>query len=192
MLKRLAVEEQTAVCTVIHQPSNSIFSLLDHLLLIANGTLVYSGAPGAAVGLYQSFGYNFSDPSMNSADWLLDVAQGDVPNDRLGTSDPEQIMQDWRLHERTTARRPCFENVNSEGGPPRAGSSGRSRWRMYKTVLTRECVLLWHREPAIVLVATMIVGLLAGLIRRLSSDQLQRVPAVSCRGGPGPTTAPSD
>jgi ABC-type multidrug transport system ATPase subunit len=146
MLKRMAAEERVAVCLVLRQPSTSIFSMLDHLLLLTNGTLVYSGAPGAAVELYKTFGYSFADPSMNPADWLLDVAQGDVPNNLRQSSDPEQIMQDWRRHESATPSRRCYENVTSGGGTPPKGRSGRSWWAMYTTVLARESILLWRRE----------------------------------------------
>jgi hypothetical protein len=182
MLKRMATEEKVAVCLVLHQPSTSIFSMLDHLLLLTNGTLVYSGAPGAAVELYKTFGYTVADPSMNPADWLLDVAQGDVPNDLLRSSDPEQIVRDWRRHESATAPRRCFENVTSAGGggAPLHGRSGRSWWAMYTTVLAREAILLWRREPWVVLLVTTGVGLLAGLVRHLSMDELHNLPRVSC------------
>jgi hypothetical protein len=183
MLKRMAAEEQVAVCLVLHQPSTSIFSMLDHLLLLTNGTLVYSGAPGAAVELYQELRLQLrSDPSMNPADWLLDVAQGDVPNDRLQSSDPEQIMQDWRRHERTTPggllrernlRRGRYTAAGRQGG--RGGPCIPRSW-----LASVSCS---GARAGMVLLVTVMVGLLAGLVRRLSLDELHNESQGKLAGG---------
>lgn len=47
-LRDLAKQDRTVVCT-IHQPSAAIFSLFDHIYIIAQGQCIYQGTPKALV-----------------------------------------------------------------------------------------------------------------------------------------------
>ena len=68
----------TVVCT-IHQPQSKIFDLIDFLILLKEGNIVYQGASNAALGFFEKAG--FICPSLtNPADFLLDIISPPVSN----------------------------------------------------------------------------------------------------------------
>lgn len=54
-LKQLALEGRTIICT-IHQPSASLFNMIDHLYIIAGGYCVYTGGTHNLVPYLNSLG----------------------------------------------------------------------------------------------------------------------------------------
>lgn len=54
-LKRLALEGRTIICT-IHQPSASLFNMIDHLYIVAEGYCVYTGGTRNLVPYLSSLG----------------------------------------------------------------------------------------------------------------------------------------
>ncbi|XP_023511452.1 ABC transporter G family member 21-like [Cucurbita pepo subsp. pepo] len=76
-LRRLARGGRTVVMT-IHQPSARIYAMLDKVLVMSEGSSIYSGDAGRVVEYFESIGYgahgglNFVNP----ADFLLDLANG--------------------------------------------------------------------------------------------------------------------
>ena len=57
LLRKLAHEGRTVVCT-IHQPSASLFSMFDHVYVLAAGLCVYQGATEELVPFLASTGLN--------------------------------------------------------------------------------------------------------------------------------------
>jgi len=79
-LRRLASGGR-AVCSTLHQPSSRIFLQLDRLMLLADGHVLYYGAAAAAVPWFATLG--FACPyGVNVADFILDLAQGEVALDK--------------------------------------------------------------------------------------------------------------
>ena len=66
-----------AVATTIHQPSSRLFQLLDKLLLLSEGHAIYYGRAGLATDWFHRLGFTMPY-GVNAADFLLDVASGDV------------------------------------------------------------------------------------------------------------------
>ena len=66
-----------AVATTIHQPSSRLFQLLDKLLLLSEGHAIYYGRAPLAADWFARLGYRMPY-GVNAADFLLDVASGDV------------------------------------------------------------------------------------------------------------------
>ena len=66
-----------AVATTIHQPSSRLFQLLDKLLLLSEGHAIYYGRAPLATDWFARLGYRMPY-GVNAADFLLDVASGDV------------------------------------------------------------------------------------------------------------------
>ncbi len=52
-LKNLAMDGKTVVCS-IHQPRSSIFSMFDDLLLLSEGSIIYSGPAKEAISHLES------------------------------------------------------------------------------------------------------------------------------------------
>jgi ABC-type Na+ transport system ATPase subunit NatA len=66
-----------AVATTIHQPSSRLFQLLDKLLLLSEGHAIYYGRAALATDWFHRLGFTMPY-GVNAADFLLDVASGDV------------------------------------------------------------------------------------------------------------------
>ena len=72
ILKKLAdAGECTVVCT-IHQPSSKIFSLIDNLLLLKKGVIMYQGNAQYAINYFDNLGYP-CPKNFNPADHLIDI-----------------------------------------------------------------------------------------------------------------------
>lgn len=73
-LRQLAQDGHTVICS-IHQPRGSIYSLLDDLLLLVGGQVVYSGPAQEAVAYFQHLGsapptHPLTQPSSGPTDLL--------------------------------------------------------------------------------------------------------------------------
>ena len=70
-----------SVVLVIHQPSARVFDLLQHVILMARGTIVFSGSPGEATLFLAESGFIYkgvNDPQRRSAaEYILDVLSGE-------------------------------------------------------------------------------------------------------------------
>ncbi|CAH0478263.1 unnamed protein product [Peronospora belbahrii] len=72
IIKDLASHDRIVVLS-IHQPSARTFLLLDKIILLGKGILLYSGAPADAKGAFQHLGLKCAD-NENIADFILDIA----------------------------------------------------------------------------------------------------------------------
>lgn len=96
-------EEPSRGCTVvcsIHQPSAEAFALLDHLVLLAQGRIVYCGPAAAALGFFARLGHP-CPPLENPPEYYLDVcAQGSEVVSRLDAAHREYFEKHYRaLHD---------------------------------------------------------------------------------------------
>jgi len=88
-LKGLAESgECTVVCT-IHQPQTKIYNIIDNLLLMKRGQIVYQGSRAMAESYFAAQGYPCPE-KMNPADHLLDVVT-------IGTHDDKEESNLKRL-----------------------------------------------------------------------------------------------
>ncbi|KAF7379979.1 hypothetical protein HZH68_016927 [Vespula germanica] len=74
-LKRLALEGRTIICT-IHQPSASLFNMIDHLYIVAEGYCVYTGGTRNLVPYLSSLGLR-CPTHYNPADFIIEICNGD-------------------------------------------------------------------------------------------------------------------
>merc|ERR1711907_249651 len=74
-LRTLAQVGNRTIITTIHQPSSRIYQMLDKLLLLGLGHLLYFGDASDAADYFATIGYTMPY-GMNPADYFLDVASG--------------------------------------------------------------------------------------------------------------------
>jgi ATP-binding cassette, subfamily G (WHITE), member 2, SNQ2 len=72
-LSIVAKATNVAVIMTLHQPSGLVFDMLDDLLLLESGKVVYAGSIPAAAEYFASIGYE-NPASINPADYYLDLA----------------------------------------------------------------------------------------------------------------------
>ncbi|KAF9626049.1 hypothetical protein IFM89_030717 [Coptis chinensis] len=77
-LRGLARGGRTVV-TTIHQPSNRLYQMFDKVIVLSDGSPIYSGSAGKVVEYFKAIGYVPEDNITNPADFLLDLANGVVP-----------------------------------------------------------------------------------------------------------------
>jgi ABC-type multidrug transport system ATPase subunit len=72
-------QRRTVVCT-IHQPRTEIFDLLDRILLLVAGRVVFAGSPKASIAFLEANGYALPK-AVNPADFLIDLVRTDSKAD---------------------------------------------------------------------------------------------------------------
>lgn len=74
-LQTLAQVGNRTIVTTIHQPSSRIYQMLDKLLLMGQGHMLFYGDASAATDYFKTVGYAMPY-GMNPADYFLDIASG--------------------------------------------------------------------------------------------------------------------
>jgi len=89
------------IITTIHQPSSRIYHMLDKLLLLCEGSVIYYGSAKESISYFSSIGYELPY-GVNPADFLLDLASGDLLTDiGLKSSDGLDVglvKEKWSSH----------------------------------------------------------------------------------------------
>ncbi|KAE8148190.1 P-loop containing nucleoside triphosphate hydrolase protein [Aspergillus avenaceus] len=83
-LKRLAQEGRTVVVS-IHAPRSEIWSLFDNVILLARGSVLYSGASSESLPHFERCGH-LLPPFVNPAEFLIDLAAIDNRSEELEAS----------------------------------------------------------------------------------------------------------
>ena len=73
IVRRLTNQGLTVVCT-IHQPSIDVYDLLDKLLLLVKGEVVYNGDPQNAAAYFMNKGFRSNYVRLNPAEFIISVA----------------------------------------------------------------------------------------------------------------------
>ncbi|KAJ8774623.1 hypothetical protein K2173_017069 [Erythroxylum novogranatense] len=68
------------VITTIHQPSSRLYRMFDKVVVLSDGYPIYSGQAGRVMEYFGSIGYVPGHNYVNPADFLLDLANGLVPD----------------------------------------------------------------------------------------------------------------
>ncbi|XP_014228617.1 ATP-binding cassette sub-family G member 4-like isoform X1 [Trichogramma pretiosum] len=98
ILKSLAADGRTIVCTV-HQPSDSLFDMIDHLYVLAEGRCCYAGSAGQLVNFLRDSCRLDCPTYHNPADFLLEVINGDYGDHLPGmiAASENGLCERWRV-----------------------------------------------------------------------------------------------
>ncbi|CCH46551.1 Pleiotropic drug resistance protein [Wickerhamomyces ciferrii] len=91
LLNELAITEGKTIILTIHQPKFEIFQKFDNVLLLANGSVIYDGAPLDMIEYFDSMGLR-PEPEMNFADYMLDVISNRSEN---GPETAAKMIANW-------------------------------------------------------------------------------------------------
>ncbi|WCJ35703.1 ABC-2 type transporter family protein [Euphorbia peplus] len=119
-LRRLARGGRTVI-TTIHQPSSRLYMMFDKVVVLSDGYPIYSGQAGRVVEYFESVGYPPGSNFMNPADFLLDLANGIVPDmkqddqvENHGRSDHHDDQNAIRQSLISSYRKHLHPNLKSE------------------------------------------------------------------------------
>ncbi|XP_068641633.1 ABC transporter G family member 21-like [Aristolochia californica] len=153
-LQGLARAGRTIV-TTIHQPSSRLYKMFDKVVVLSEGTPIYSGAATRALDYFESIGF-VPGMCVNPADFLLDLANGVAPDARGGgehvrpdASDQNSLKQSLMLSFKRNLynglkaeiRQNCLETTSSRPGKASNNGSekhwGTSWWNQFKVLFCR-------------------------------------------------------
>lgn len=85
-----------SVIVIIHQPRMEIFEILDDLILLGNGQMIYQGSEKQARAFFEGQGFQFP-PHANYADVITDIITGNGREyKRDGDISKEALIQYWQ------------------------------------------------------------------------------------------------
>ncbi|KAI2626939.1 hypothetical protein GGS26DRAFT_562180 [Hypomontagnella submonticulosa] len=84
-----------SVIVIIHQPRMEIFEMLDDLILLANGQIIYEGPEAGVQQFFENVGFNFPEHS-NYGDVVTDIVTGNGRvYKRSGDISKEALIAHW-------------------------------------------------------------------------------------------------
>ena len=89
-----------SIVAVLHQPRTAIFEMLDSLLLLSRGQVVYSGDPRNVRSFLEDSGASPLPPQMGIADWIMDLIIDDearLHDENKGTQLLPALYQKYRV-----------------------------------------------------------------------------------------------
>ncbi|CAJ0905639.1 12236_t:CDS:10 [Entrophospora sp. SA101] len=101
ILKTFALKHSKTIIMVIHQPSSQVFELLDKLLLMADGRMVYFDDQKKIVDYLANEGFKCQS-NFNPADYILELLNDDKSKKKLIKSYAEKISNDPQGKEKVT------------------------------------------------------------------------------------------
>eukprot|EP00741_Cyanophora_paradoxa_P004227 tig00000789_g4105.t1 len=177
-MRRLAHDGHTVICTV-HQPSSSIFRMIDDLLLLSEGEVVYHGPAKEAVAYFEGAGHACPEQT-NPAEFFADLISIDYSSDESLHESRARVRRLTDAWARRTAAAHARDEkeaaAESDGTDDDAGGLGwalaaraakeeGSRpdwWEQFQLLLTRS----WRqatRDKAATIVRTVISVVSAGI-----------------------------
>ena len=126
------------IVVIIHQPRVEIFEMIDDLILLGNGRLIFQGPESRAQPYFVSLGFDFP-AHCNGGDIITDIITGNGrPYKRTGDTSKDALIEHW---ESIQASHPQQETLSSkvESASLHASIKGRGApfWRQIYFCLTR-------------------------------------------------------
>ena len=115
-----------AIAVVIHQPRTAIYNLLDHVLLLSQGHVVFDGKASCARAYLENVpGVGSLPEETGIADWMMDS----IVNEEQRKNTRNEMVECWKQHSSMTTTE-CMElQVEMEGTNPDSKQQRRSTLR---------------------------------------------------------------
>ncbi|KAJ6429719.1 hypothetical protein OIU84_021174 [Salix udensis] len=174
------------VITTIHQPSSRLYMMFDKVVVLSEGCPIYSGMASRVMEYFESLGYSPGFNFMNPADFLLDLANGLVPDtrsqdDQLGLHgrldhhDDQNSVKQSLISSYKKSLYPVLisEIIRNDQGPVLSSSSlGSSEvqwttswWKQFKVLLRRGLQERKHESySGLRIFQVMSVSILSGIL----------------------------
>ena len=95
-VSRIVKERNLACFMTVHQPSWSIFTTLDRVILLARGAVYYDGPPRDTIEYFSKLGFAVPEGS-NPADYFIGIAEN-KERDAEGEKRVRMLLDKWREH----------------------------------------------------------------------------------------------
>ena len=142
LLKRLCVERNLIVVTVVHSPSHSALVCFDDIMVLsANGRVIYTGPVNEMKTYFGQFGYLPSSDKETVADFAMNLVLG-----KYGSGTVSKLEEEWASRvSQETNQLPPLPDISEENQPslPRF-TEKRTIWKSI-TVWCRQFMLLFER-----------------------------------------------
>lgn len=102
-LQKIAQMGIGVVC-VLHQPSVDIYDMIDELVLLSKGHIVYHGPREEVDKYFQILGFRLPERT-NPAEYLIDVISGNIPLPGGQKVDIPFFAKKWREHTQSVEER---------------------------------------------------------------------------------------
>ena len=163
-IKHLAMRGCTVIMS-IHQPRFAIFKLLDGVILLSDGKIVYQGHPDSLVPFLERAGYR-CEPHNNPADFVFDVLAG--VSERVEGGDAHTVLlQAYNSSELARMQDRHVEQTiknNLQKPDIQLGVRfGVSKWRQF-IIISGRYLLGMKRMPIIVIAQLVTMVLFAGIV----------------------------
>ncbi|ATY64290.1 ABC transporter [Cordyceps militaris] len=161
-----------SVITIIHQPRVEIFELLDNLVLLANGQIIYEGTQAGASQYFESMGFHFP-PHSNHADVITDIITGNGRDyNKGGSVSKDALIAQWARHMATLPEHQRNSKMSSVYNKKSIRQvlvqRGAPRWKQMWLCLSRAMTQQYRMKGAFI--AEMGLAGLAGLLLGLAMN----------------------
>ncbi|KAI0386405.1 hypothetical protein F5Y04DRAFT_121830 [Hypomontagnella monticulosa] len=163
-----------SVIVIIHQPRMEIFEMLDDLILLANGQIIYEGPEGGVQDFFENVGFNFPEHS-NYGDVVTDIVTGNGRiYKRSGDVSKEALIANWavsrqnaNIKEKHASLRYSKTSIAENNSQQRdqLKKRGAPRWKQLWLCLRRAILQQWRTRTAFCfeMALATVAGLLLGL-----------------------------
>lgn len=162
-----------SVITIIHQPRAEIFEILDNLILLANGQIIYEGGQKSASDYFGKIGFAFP-PHSNHADIITDIITGNGRDYKAsGDVSKDALIAHWASHTNTVPQHQGENNrassiYNEKSIKQVLVQRGAPRWKQIWLCLTRAMTQQYRTKGTFA--AEMGLAGLAGLLLGLAMN----------------------
>ncbi|KAI1769433.1 hypothetical protein GGR53DRAFT_158788 [Hypoxylon sp. FL1150] len=163
-----------SVIVIIHQPRMEIFEMIDDLILLANGQIIYEGPEGGVRDFFENVGFSFPEYS-NFGDVVTDIItgngraykrSGDISKDAL-IANWAQSRQNASIKEKHASLRSSRTSIAENNSKHRdlLRKRGAPHWKQFWLCLKRAMLQQWRTKSSFVfeMALATIAGLLLGL-----------------------------